>query len=59
MDNSKRLHSSVELKDGRKLLTYSNGFVYAVESAKGVVEIVSEQYYRNQMKHRLTKKNKS
>ena len=59
MNKSKKVNSTILLKDGRKLLTYDNGFTYAVESVNGVIDLVSEEYYKNQMKHRITKKTNS
>lgn len=56
--NIKDAHSNVELKDGRRLLTFNNGFTYFVLSRTGKLEQVTQAYYRMQIiKNRKTKRN--
>ena len=50
--------SETLLKDGRRLLTTKNGFVHWVVSKKGVVEEVTEDYYKKCLANRETKKGK-
>lgn len=52
------IESTIDLKDGRKLHTTKNGFVYWVESKKGKVDQITEQQYNNSKRHRITKKNR-
>lgn len=55
---SNKIDSTIELKDGRKLHTTKNGFVFWVESRKGVIDEITEAQYKQSKKHRITKKNK-
>lgn len=53
-----KIESTIELKDGRKLHTTKNGFVYWVESKKRKVDQITEAQYKHALRHRKTKKNR-
>lgn len=58
-ENSNIIFSTIFLKDGRKLLTTSNGFKYwVVNKNQTKVEEITESQYNKSKLHRVTKKNK-
>lgn len=58
--NGKIAECFIELKDGRYLLKYNNGFSYYVQSAKGEISEITENYFKEQLrKHRITKRIKN
>lgn len=55
--NQNKIHSKIELKDGRTIYTTENGFSYYVCSKNDKVDKIDEKLYKLALKHRKTKRN--
>jgi hypothetical protein len=57
-EKTHKITSRIELRGNREALTTDNGFTKWQKTRKGIVEPVSDEYYKTILKSRLTKRDR-